>query len=76
MFTPEQMAKASQSAACQLFKYCGGGCRSFCLALTDDLFGSDRTKCLFFEGNYLQKLMDALPEYQCLNSYFSTSKSQ
>ena len=63
-------------ASCRWFKLCGGGCRAFGLALTGDLFGCDPTKCLFFEENYLQKLMDALPGYKCLNPYFSTPNAQ
>ena len=50
-------------ADCKWFKYCCGGCRAIGLALTEDVFGSDQSKCLFFEGHYLQKLDSALSGY-------------
>ena len=51
-------------AGCHWFKYCCGGCRAVGLALTEDVFGSDKSKCLFFENGYMQKLTDALPGYR------------
>ena len=51
-------------ADCRWFRYCCGGCRAVGLALTHDVFGSDRSKCLFFEGGYMEKLRDALAGYR------------
>ena len=50
-------------AVCQWFRYCCGGCRAVGLALTEDVFGSDPSKCLFFEGGYMEKLQEALAGY-------------
>ncbi len=50
-------------ADCKWFQYCCGGCRAVGLALTEDVFGSDQSKCLFFEGDYWQKLDSALFGY-------------
>ena len=60
----ELAAENEKCASCPWFKYCCGGCRAIGLALTEDVFGSDKSKCLFFEGGYLEKLRDALPEYR------------
>ena len=46
-----------------------GACYSSGVALTEDVFGSDLSKCLFFEGQYRQKLDLAL------SGYCSTYKS-
>ena len=50
-------------AKCRWFKYCCGGCRAIGLALTEDVFGPDLSKCLFFEKDYWHKLDSALPGY-------------
>ena len=54
-------------ANCKWFPYCCGGCRAVGLALTDDVFGSDLSKCLFFEGGYIDKLKEALPDFRNLS---------
>lgn len=51
-------------ASCKWFKYCCGGCRAIGLALTNDVYGSDKSKCLFFNNGYIEKLSKALPEYE------------
>lgn len=56
-------AHNEKCAACRWFQYCCGGCRAVGLALTEDVFGSDLSKCLFFDGHYWQKLDSALPGY-------------
>lgn len=62
--TVRELAEHNKKCAqCQWFKYCCGGCRAIGLALTEDVFGSDLSKCLFFEGGYMNKLMEALPGY-------------
>lgn len=50
-------------ANCKWFQYCCGGCRAVGLVLTGDVFGADLSKCLFFNGGYVEKLKNALPEY-------------
>ena len=50
-------------ADCKWFKYCCGGCRTIALLLTDDIFGIDPSKCLFFEYGYLEKLQEVLYGY-------------
>ena len=51
-------------AHCKWFKYCCGGCRAVGLAMTGDKFGPDLSKCLFFNGGYMEKLQEALTGYQ------------
>ena len=51
-------------AACPWFRYCCGGCRAVGVALTNDVYGSDPSKCLFFKGGYMEKLQEALEGYQ------------
>jgi radical SAM protein with 4Fe4S-binding SPASM domain len=53
-------------AACPWFKYCCGGCRAIPIVLNGEKFGSDISKCIFFEGGYLEKLRDVLPGYRNL----------
>ena len=62
--TVKTLAEHNEKCAnCKWFKYCCGGCRAVGLALTEDVFGSDLSKCLFFEGQYWQKLDLALSGY-------------
>lgn len=54
-------------AACKWFKFCCGGCRALGLAFTDEVFGSDPSKCLFFNGGYIEKLKELKTTFQlCL----------
>lgn len=55
----------TECAACKVFKYCAGGCRAVALALTDDKFGKDLSKCVYFKKGYLQKTIQALKGYGC-----------
>lgn len=41
--------------SCQYFRACMGGCRAIGLALTDDMFGSDPSKCIYFFNGYSEK---------------------
>ncbi len=50
-------------ASCKWFKYCCGGCRVIGLIESDDIFGSDVSKCLYYEGGYMQKLEETLSTY-------------
>lgn len=62
--TVKNLAEHNEKCAnCKWFKYCCGGCRAVGVALTEDVFGSDFSKCLFFEGQYWQKLDLALSGY-------------
>ncbi len=62
--TVKDLAEHNEKCAkCRWFQYCCGGCRAVGLALSDDVFGSDLSKCLFFEGRYWQKLDSALSGY-------------
>lgn len=61
-------------ASCRWFKYCCGGCRAIGLALTGDKLGADISKCLFFEGGYLEKLQSALDGYRNVSGIYSTDK--
>lgn len=54
----------AKCANCKWFKHCCGGCRAVGLALTDDVFGPDFSKCLFFENGYIEKLEKALAGYK------------
>lgn len=51
-------------AGCKWFEYCGGGCRALGVSLSEDVYGADCSKCLFFEGGYLDKLESVLPGYR------------
>lgn len=53
-----------ECANCKWFKYCCGGCRAVGLALTGDVFGSDKSKCIFFKKEYTKKLQEAMPDYR------------
>ncbi len=62
--TVKELAEHNEKCAnCRWFKYCCGGCRAVGLALTEDVFGEDLSKCLFFEENYWQKTDSVLPGY-------------
>ena len=54
-------ARNETCAACEFFSRCRGGCRALALATTDNPNGIDPTKCLFYRGNYEEKLQQALP---------------
>jgi radical SAM protein with 4Fe4S-binding SPASM domain len=55
--TVSELAEYNKKCAtCQWFKQCCGGCRALGFALTGEQYGSDLSKCLFFEGGYLEKV--------------------
>lgn len=51
-------------ASCKWFEYCVGGCRAIGLALTGDKLGTDISKCLFFNGGYMEKLRDVMKNFK------------
>ena len=53
-------------SACKFFKHCCGGCRAIGLALTGDKLGSDKSKCLFYEQGYYQKIVNTMDEWENL----------
>ena len=57
-------AHNEKCAACKWFPYCCGGCRAVGVTLTGDKLGEDLSKCMFFNGGYMEKLQAALPEYR------------
>lgn len=56
--------KNADCAVCSMFEYCAGGCRAMALALTENKFGKDPSKCLYFNHGYLKKTAEALPGYK------------
>jgi radical SAM protein with 4Fe4S-binding SPASM domain len=55
--TVSELAEYNEKCAtCQWFKQCCGGCRALGFALTGEQYGSDLSKCLFFNGGYLEKV--------------------
>lgn len=56
-------AHNEKCAACRWFRYCCGGCRAVGLSLSGDVLGADTSKCLFFEGGYMEKLQEMLEGY-------------
>ncbi len=56
--------KNEKCASCKWFEYCVGGCRAMGLALTGDKLGTDTSKCLFFNGGYMEKLKDTLSGFR------------
>ena len=62
-------AHNEKCTSCPWFKYCCGGCRAVGLALTGDKLGSDLSKCLFFNGGYLDKLKETLTSYKNASNF-------
>ena len=59
----ELREKNAKCACCKWFKSCTGGCRALgiaCSAGRDDYFGEDKTKCLFFENGWYDKIAETL----------------
>ena len=52
---------------CKYFKHCVGGCRAIALTLTDDKFGVDLSKCLFYKSGYYEKITDKMGEWTNLS---------
>ncbi len=65
--TVKDLREHNQKCAdCEWFKYCCGGCRAIGQLVTEDIYGSDIFKCIFFKKGYLEKLADALPGYHSI----------
>ncbi|MGN0483432.1 MAG: SPASM domain-containing protein [Lachnospiraceae bacterium] len=58
--------KNDTCATCKFFKYCCGGRRAIGLALTGDKLGSDKSKCLFYEQGYYQKVTKTMGDWKNL----------
>lgn len=58
--------KSEMCGACPYFRYCCGGCRAIAFALTQDRFGHDPAKCLFFQKGYYKRITDVMGEYKNL----------
>lgn len=58
-----------ECASCRWFRYCCGGCRAIGLALTEDVFGSDRLRCLFYKHGYAEKIRQAMPDWENLTPF-------
>ncbi len=66
--TVRELAQHNETcASCRWFTYCCGGCRAVGLALTEDVFGADLSKCLFFRGGYAEKMQQVLEGYRTLS---------
>ena len=68
--TLDQLKEANaECASCECFRYCCGGCRAIGLMLSEersDVFGTDRSKCQFFQGGWYEKIVRALPGWENL----------
>ena len=55
--------RSEKCAACKWFPYCTGGCRVLAMIFSGqkaDYYGEDRAKCMFFEGGWYEKTVEAL----------------
>lgn len=70
--TADRLKKANaECASCKYFRYCCGGCRAIGLMLSgegNDMFGTDRSKCLFFQGGWYEKIVRALRGWENLTA--------
>lgn len=58
--------KSETCGTCEYFRYCCGGCRAIAFALTQDRFGPDPAKCIFFRQGYYKRITDMMSEYRNL----------
>ncbi len=70
--TVDRLKEANaECAECAYFRYCCGGCRAIGLMLSgerNDMFGTDRSKCLFFRGGWHEKIAQALRGWEDLSA--------
>ncbi len=75
--TVDQLKNANaECASCAYFRYCCGGCRAIGRMLSEersDMFGTDRSKCLFFQGGWYEKIVRALPGWENLTAISCTA---
>lgn len=64
MIAGKLVLKADKCAQCDYFKQCKGGCRTMALAINNDKYSPDPYACMYFTGNYEEKLNKALPNYE------------
>ena len=63
----ELREKTQKCAECKWFEYCTGGCRALGIAFSEgmsDYYGADRSKCVFFENGWYEKIVEALPGWK------------
>ncbi|MBR1750592.1 MAG: radical SAM protein [Ruminococcus sp.] len=63
----KRMKNNPKCAACRYFKYCNGGCPALGGLYSPerlDLFGTDITKCLFYENGWYQKCVSAMEGWE------------
>ena len=63
----KRMKNNPKCAACKYFKYCNGGCPALGGLYSPerlDLFGTDITKCLFYENGWYQKCVSAMEGWE------------
>ena len=69
--TVDQLKEANaECASCVYFRYCCGGCRAIGRMLSEersDVFGTDRSKCQFFQGGWDQKIVRTLRGWENLS---------
>jgi len=58
------MKECSECAECRWRKVCCAGCRALAYTTTGRFDGPDRSKCLFFNGGYIEKAAMMLPGYE------------
>ena len=67
-FSLGQFKKINKECAnCEFFVNCFGGCRAIGYALTDNKYGTDYAKCIFFKKGYLEKYRELLADWQNKN---------
>lgn len=54
----------TKCASCKWFKYCCGGCRAIGTALNNDIYGSDISRCVYFNNGYDDKIKKVLKGYE------------
>jgi len=52
--------------ACEYFRYCCGGCRAIAFAFTQNRYGHDPAKCIFFRKGYYKRITAMMEEYRNL----------
>lgn len=59
----------SKCASCCYFEYCCGGCPGMGMVFSGDeqnMYGTDISKCLFFENGWFERINEAFRDWECL----------